>query len=111
MSEWKQSSWHSKWCIGVVVLYSLYIVTNERRQMPRMTITLSDEIHQALKEASIRQHRPIAAIIEESLRFRGIKTQVHARTLVQAARARGDLSEDNALTLAVEETRKVRRGK
>jgi predicted DNA-binding protein len=79
--------------------------------MPRMTITLSDEIHQALKETSLRQHRPIAAIIEESLRFRGIKTQMHARALVQSARTRGDLNEENALTLAVEETRKVRRGK
>ena len=79
--------------------------------MPRMTITLSGEIHQALKEASLRQHRPIAAIIEESLRFRGIKTQAHARALVQTARTRGDLSEDNALTLAVEETRNVRRGR
>lgn len=79
--------------------------------MPRMTITLSDEIHQALKEASLRQHRPIAAIIEESLRFRGIKTQAHARALVHAARTRGDLNEVNALSLAVEETREIRRGK
>jgi predicted transcriptional regulator len=76
-----------------------------------MTITLSDDIHQALKEASIRQHRPIATIIEESLRFRGIKTQAHARDLVQTARARGDLNEENALSLAVEETRNVRRDK
>lgn len=45
--------------------------------MPRMTITVSDEIHQA-----------------------------HARALVKAARTRGDLNEENALTLAVEETRK-----
>ena len=79
--------------------------------MPRMTITLSEDIHQALKEASIRQHRPIAAIIEESLRFRGIKTRMHARDLIQAARARGDLNEENALSLAVEETRKARRDK
>lgn len=79
--------------------------------MPRMTITLSDETHQALKEASIRQHRPIATIIEESLRFRGIKPQMQARALVQTARARGELHEDDALTLAVEETRKARRGK
>ena len=76
--------------------------------MPRMTITLSEDIHQALKEASIRQHRPIAAIIEESLRYRGIKTQVRARALLQAARARGDLNEEDALSLAVEETRNAR---
>jgi len=78
--------------------------------MPRMTITLSEETHQALKEASARQHRPIAAIIEESLRYRGIKTRQQARTLVQASRARNKLSEDDATRLAVEETHKARQG-
>ena len=79
--------------------------------MPRMTITLSEETHQALKEASARQHRPIAAIIEESLRYRGIKTRQQARTLVQAARAKNQLSEDDAIKIAVEETRQARQGK
>ena len=79
--------------------------------MPRMTITLSEETHQALKEASARQHRPIAAIIEESLEYRGIKTRQQASKLVQAARARNQLSEDEAIRLAVKETRKARQGK
>lgn len=79
--------------------------------MPRMTITLSEETHQALKEASARQHRTIAAIIEESLDYRGIKTRQQARTLVRAARARNQLSEDDAIRLAVEETHKARQGK
>ena len=79
--------------------------------MPRMTITLSDEVHQALKETAVRQHRTIAAIIEESLKFRGIKTLDNARALVQSARTRGNLKEEDALTLAVEETLKSRQGK
>ena len=78
--------------------------------MPRMTITLSEETHQALKEASARQRRPIAAIIEESLEYRGIKTRQQASKLVKAARARNQLSEDEAIRLAVEETRKARQG-
>ena len=78
--------------------------------MPRMTITLSDEVHQALKETSIRQHRSITTIIEESLEFRGIKTRKNARALVQSARTRSDLSEDDALSIAIEETRKARQG-
>ena len=73
-----------------------------------MTITLSDEVHQTLKETSIHQHRTITASIEESLKFRGIKTLDNASALVQLARARGNLKEDDALTLAVEETLKSR---
>ena len=76
-----------------------------------MTITLSEETHQALKEASARQHRTIAAIIEESLEYRGIKTRHQARTLVQAARTRNQLAEEDAIRLAVEETRKTRQGR
>jgi len=73
-----------------------------------MTITLSDETHRALKEASVQQHQSIAAIIEEALIFRGIKTRAHARDLVKAARARSQLSEAKALALVTDEARKVR---
>lgn len=73
--------------------------------MRRISITLSDELHQALKETAARQRRSITSIIEESLRFRGIRPQADARQLVAAARARCTLSEDEALQLAVEETR------
>ena len=72
--------------------------------MPRLTITLSEENHRALKEAAVRQGRSIASVIEESLEFRGIRTMAGARDLVRAARAGAVLSEDEALSLAVEET-------
>ncbi len=76
--------------------------------MSRITITLSDELHQALKETAARQRRSIGAIIEESLRFRGIRSQAGARELVASARAGSNLSEDEALRLAVDETREHR---
>ena len=41
--------------------------------MSRLTITLDDALHQALKEAAARQGRPIGKIIEEGLLLRGIK--------------------------------------
>jgi len=41
----------------------------------RLTITLDDELHRALKETAARQGRSINAIIEESLRFRGLGTR------------------------------------
>ena len=55
--------------------------------MSRLTITLNDDLHRALKETAARQKRSIASIIEESLRLRGIRDQASARSLVHEARA------------------------
>ena len=41
--------------------------------MGRLTISLDDEMHFALKETATRQGRSIGSIIEEGLRLRGIK--------------------------------------
>jgi predicted transcriptional regulator len=76
--------------------------------MSRLTITLDDQLHQALKEAAARQHRSIASIIEESLVYRGIRTRSEARNLVASARKRAALSEEDAMALALEETRSER---
>ena len=76
--------------------------------MSRLTITLDDELHHALKETAARQGRSINAIIEESLRLRGIRDRASARTLVERARRQAEMSETAALELAVVETRKVR---
>jgi predicted transcriptional regulator len=77
--------------------------------MSRLTITLNDDLHRALKEAAARQGRSIASIVEESLRLRGIRDQESARSLVAQARKRARLDPDGALELAVEETCAVRR--
>lgn len=76
--------------------------------MSRLTITLDDDLHRALKETAARQGRSIGSIIEESLRLRGIQTQESARALVDKARKRARLEPDAALELGVEETRAVR---
>jgi len=77
--------------------------------MSRLTITLNDDLHRALKETAARQGRSIASIIEESLRLRGIQDQESARALVAQARKRAQLDPDGSLELAVEETRAARR--
>lgn len=79
--------------------------------MSRLTITLDDNIHQALKEAAARQNRSIGAIIQESLELRGIRTSDSAREIVAQARAKSKLSADRALELAVAETRRARKQK
>jgi predicted transcriptional regulator len=76
--------------------------------MSRLTITLEDSLHRALKEAAVRQNRSITKIIEESLVLRGIKPIDNARQLVAQARSRSRLSDQEALDLAVEETRSTR---
>ena len=72
--------------------------------MARLTITLSNEMHQALKEASVRRGKTIRQIIQESLEFYGIKTTKRAAGLVAMARRRSGLDEDEATALAVAET-------
>lgn len=77
--------------------------------MSRLTITLDDELHRALKETAARQGRSITSIIEESLRLRGIRPQADTRALVARARQHAQLEADAATDLAVKETRAARK--
>jgi predicted transcriptional regulator len=76
--------------------------------MSRLTITLDDDIHRALKETAARQGRSIGKIIEESLRLRGIKSMEDARRLVSRARTEAGYNEKQAARLAREETKAYR---
>ena len=78
--------------------------------MARLTITLSDERHRALKEAAARRSKSIGQLIEESLDFYGIKTTESAAVLVAGAREQARLREGDALERASEETQAERRG-
>ena len=78
--------------------------------MSRLTISLSDRTHRALKEAAARQNRSMASIIEESLKLRGIQPVDTARETVAKARAQSQLDAECAMALAVEETRRYRKG-
>lgn len=79
--------------------------------MVRLTISLADRTHRALKEAAARQNRSMASIIEESLTLRGIQPLDSAREIVAKARARSRLDADQAMALAVKETRRSRKGR
>ena len=76
--------------------------------MSRLTISLDDAMHQALKEAAARQGRSMGSIIEEGLRLRGIKPMESARALVERARQQASLLEADALQVANEEVRTAR---
>ena len=77
--------------------------------MSRLTITLSEARYRALKEASAQRDKTIGQLIDESLDFYGIKSRQDARDLVHRARAHSKLSEDQALAVAQEQVRAVRR--
>lgn len=79
--------------------------------MTRLTVTLADQTHRALKETAARQGRSMAAIIEESLELRGIRPYETARELVLKARANSGLDSGRAMALAVRETRRQREGR
>ncbi len=76
--------------------------------MARLTITLSDDRHRALKEAAARRGVTIGQLIEASLDYYGVKTTESAAQLVARARIAAGLSESDAIELAVNETRATR---
>ncbi|HLF97302.1 MAG TPA: hypothetical protein VI457_09175 [Methylococcaceae bacterium] len=78
--------------------------------MPRITITLSNERYQALKEAAAKRRKSLVTVIDESLDFYGIKSEQTAADLVAKARCNAGLGADDAMALAVEETRAERQG-
>jgi hypothetical protein len=77
--------------------------------MSRLTVTLSEARYRALKEASIQRDKTIGQLIDESLEFYGIKSREDARDLVRRARTRSGLAEGQALAVAQEQVRAVRR--
>lgn len=76
--------------------------------MSRLTISLPDDRHRALKAAAARRGKTIGELVEASLDAYGIKPEADVAELLAKARARSRLSEAEAEKLAVEETRKAR---
>lgn len=77
--------------------------------MSRLTITLSEARYRALKEASAQRDKTIGQLIDESLDFYGIKSREDALNLVRRARARSTLTDQQALAVAQEQVRALRR--
>lgn len=76
--------------------------------MPRLTINLSDECWQALKEEAARCGKTMGALVDESLEFYGVKNRDKAMELLCRAREASQMDEEGATKLAVEATRTVR---
>ncbi len=76
--------------------------------MSRLTITLSEKRYRALKQACAQRNKTIGQLIDESLDFYGIKSQDDAHALVQRARQRSGLTENQALIAAQREVKAAR---
>ncbi len=76
--------------------------------MSRLTITLSEARYRALKEAAAQRDKSIGQLIDESLEFYGIKSREDARELVRRARARSGMTEDEAMSVALDQVRTAR---
>lgn len=77
--------------------------------MNRLTITLSEERYQALKQAAAQRGSSIGRLIDAALDFYGIKPREQALKLVERARASSTLDEAAAQALAQQEQDAVRR--
>ena len=97
--------------LDVMVLWCLIVGLKcaELNVMSRLTISLDDAMHQALKEAAARQGRSIGKIIEEGLILRGIKPVSTARDLLSKARLRSSIAEKDAMDLAAGEVHAERK--
>ncbi|MDD2879128.1 MAG: CopG family transcriptional regulator [Rhodoferax sp.] len=78
--------------------------------MSRLTITLSEPRYRALKEAAAQRDKTIGQLIDESLDFYGIKSREQAQNLVSRARTRSSLSDEQAMSLALDAQHAVRHG-
>ena len=79
--------------------------------MPRMTITLSKERQQALKEAAARRGMTITAIIDESLELAGVVPRHSVWDILAKARQNANMDSDEAMALALEIVADVRAGR
>ena len=77
--------------------------------MSRLTITLSEARYRALKEASAQRDKTIGQLIDESLDFYGIKSRDDARDLVRRARSRSKLTDKQAVAVAEEQVKVLRK--
>jgi hypothetical protein len=77
--------------------------------MTKVTISLPDDLHQALEEESDRLGRSIESLIEERLTSSGPSPSARVAHLVEKARQSSGLDERRALATAVSETRAHRR--
>lgn len=79
--------------------------------MSRLTITLPDERHAALKAEAAITGKTIGQIIDESLQLAGVKSEDEFEAILRKAGQNSGLSEEEAMALALHEIAEYRAGR
>lgn len=79
--------------------------------MSRLTITLPDERHAALKAEAAITGKTIGQIIDESLQLAGVKSEDEFEAILRKAGRNSGLSEEEAMALALHEIAEYRAGR
>ena len=79
--------------------------------MPHLTMSLTERACGAMKEAAAQEERSMNSLIKESPEPRGRRALGAVEEIVAEARANSGLSADDAMALAVEETKLHREGR
>ena len=76
--------------------------------MSRLTIDVDDDLLNGLKRRAAYTGRTLSSLVEEALRQKRAALSAEAKAVIAKARQSAELDEDEAMRIAVEETRKVR---
>ena len=79
--------------------------------MPHLTMSLTERARGAMKEVAAQEERSMNSLIKEGPEPRGSRALDTIKEIVAKARANSGLSADDAMALAVEETRRHREGR
>ena len=79
--------------------------------MPYQTTGLTDRTRRALKGAACRESRFLDSTVEKNPEPRNISSGGNLRKVIAKARVKSGLNDDDAMSLAVEEVRRLREGR
>lgn len=96
-------------CISKLLHIHHVALIAKDNDMTRLTITLSEPRHRALKETAAVRGKTIGQLIDERLDFYGVRSMGDAAELVRRARTANGLSRQQAMDLALDEVQRARR--
>lgn len=79
--------------------------------MPHQTTGLTDRTRHALESAASRESRSLDSTVEKNPAPGSIPSGSSPRKVIEKARTKSKLNDDDAMSLAVEEVRRLREGR
>ena len=79
--------------------------------MPQLTTSLTDRTRRAVKQPALRETRSLDSTVEKNPGPGSIPSDGNPRMIIAKARAKSGLNDDDAMSLAVEEVRRSRKGR